>query len=103
MIWPFLNEGQRKSYYKKLFTFLISLGGITLMGYFYYRHIRHCDLMAFSIFALAEYFVAAANMGYYWTLVDDLPNEEIVVRTPTSAVDTSAVEKSAVEVSAVKN
>ena len=47
--------------------------------------------------------MAAANMGYYWTLVDDLPNEEIVVRTPTSAVDTSAVEKSAVEVSAVKN
>ena len=37
---------------------------------------------AFSIFAFAEYFVAAANMGYYWTLVNDLPDEEIVVKKP---------------------
>ena len=37
---------------------------------------------AFSTFAFAEYFVATANMGYYWTLVSDLPNEEIVVKQP---------------------
>ena len=37
---------------------------------------------AFSTFAFAEYFVAAANMGYYWTLVGDLPDEEIIVKKP---------------------
>ena len=26
--------------------------------------------------------MAAANMGYYWTLVSDLPHEEIIVRQP---------------------
>ena len=41
-------------------------------------------LTAFSTFAFAEYFVAAANMGYYWTIVGDLPNEEIIVRKPYS-------------------
>ena len=39
-------------------------------------------LAAFSTFAFAEYFVAAANMGYYWTLVSDLPDEELVVSKP---------------------
>ena len=39
-------------------------------------------LTAFSTFAFAEYFVAAANMGYYWTLVGDLPDEEIIVKKP---------------------
>jgi hypothetical protein len=29
-----------------------------------------------------EYFVAAANMYYYWTIVTDLPDEELVVLKP---------------------
>jgi len=87
MIWPFLNEGQRWSYYKKLFIFVFSLVCMTSMGYFYYRHIKHCDSFAFSIFAFAEYFVAAANMGYYWTLVNDLPDEEIVVKKPAPPIN----------------
>lgn len=87
MIWPFLNEGQRWSYYKKLFIFVFSLVCMTSMGYFYYRHIKHCDNFAFSIFAFAEYFVAAANMGYYWTLVNDLPDEEIVVKKPAPPIN----------------
>ena len=37
---------------------------------------------AFSIFAFAEYVVAVANMGYYWTIVEDLPTEQIVVMRP---------------------
>jgi len=82
LIWPHLNSGQRMSYYKKVFIFAFSIVCITLMGYFYYRHIIHCDSMAFSTFAFAEYFVAAANMGYYWTLVGDLPDEEIIVKKP---------------------
>ena len=45
---------------------------------------------AFSIFAFVEYFVAAANMGYYWTLVSDLPNEEIIVRQPLTLSATVA-------------
>ena len=38
--------------------------------------------LAFSIFAFAEYIVAVANMGYYWTIVEDLPTEQIVVMRP---------------------
>jgi len=87
MIWPYLNEEQRWSYYKKLFIFVFSLLCMTSMGYFYYRHIKHCDSFAFSIFAFAEYFVAAANMGYYWTLVNDLPDEEIVVKKPAPPIN----------------
>lgn len=37
---------------------------------------------AFSIFAFVEYLVAAANMYYYWTIVCDLPTEDIVVMKP---------------------
>jgi len=55
---------------------------MSLMAYFYYRHFIHCDPFAFSIFAFAEYVVAVANMGYYWTIVEDLPTEQIVVMRP---------------------
>ena len=40
-----------------------------------------CNI-AFSIFAFAEYIVAVANMAYYWTIVQDLPTEQIVVMRP---------------------
>ena len=39
-------------------------------------------IAAFSIFAFVEYFVAASNMFFYWTILDDLPDEEIVVLKP---------------------
>ena len=44
--------------------------------------IQEFTISAFSIFAFAEYIVAVANMGYYWTIVDDLPTEQIVVMRP---------------------
>ena len=44
--------------------------------------IQEFTILAFSIFAFAEYIVAVANMGYYWTIVDDLPTEQIVVMRP---------------------
>ena len=56
--------------------YLFSWYKIFVIYIFYYF------IAAFSIFAFAEYFVAAANMGYYWTLVNDLPDEEIVVKKP---------------------
>lgn len=49
LIWPHLNSGQRMSYYKKVFIFAFSIVCITLMGYFYYRHIIHCDSMGKKI------------------------------------------------------
>lgn len=82
VIWPQLDSQQRCSYYKKLFIFLFSFTCLFLMAYFYYRHIIHCDSMAFSIFAFVEYWVAVSNMGFYWTVVTDMPNEEIVVLKP---------------------
>ena len=55
-------------------------------------------ISAFSIFAFVEYLVAAANMYYYWTIVCDLPTEDIVVMKPpqraqklTAAADTTAI------------
>ena len=45
---------------------------------------------AFSIFAFVEYFVAAANMYYYWSIATDLPDEEIVVLQPVSRPTTSS-------------
>ena len=34
------------------------------------------------MFAFIEYWVAAANMAFYWTVGSDMPNEEIVVVRP---------------------
>jgi hypothetical protein len=50
----------------------------SFIHFFFFFH----NLIAFSIFAFAEYIVAVANMGYYWTIVDDLPTEQIVVIRP---------------------
>ena len=36
-------------------------------------------VLAFSTFALVEYLVAGANMYFYWTVVCDLPTEQVVV------------------------
>ena len=44
-------------------------------------------IAAFSIFAFVEYFVAASNMFFYWTILDDLPDEEIVVLKPLGSKD----------------
>ena len=52
LIWPHLNSGQRLSYYKKVFIFAFSIVCITLMGYFYYRHIVHCDSMGKKMLSL---------------------------------------------------
>lgn len=81
-VWEHLTDRQKKSFYSKLYIFLFSTTSIALMAYFYYRHIKHCDNLAFSIFAFIEYFVAAANMGFYWTIVCDLPDERIIVMKP---------------------
>ena len=40
-------------------------------------------IIAFSKFATAEYLVAVMNMAFYWTIVKDLPSEEIVVLHPS--------------------
>ena len=46
-------------------------------------------IAAFSIFAFVEYFVAASNMFFYWTILDDLPDEEIVVLKPLAGAATA--------------
>ncbi len=35
------------------------------------------------MFAFIEYWVAVANMAFYWTVGNDMPNEEIVVIRPS--------------------
>ncbi len=34
------------------------------------------------MFAFIEYWVASANMAFYWTVGSDMPNEEIIVVRP---------------------
>jgi len=34
------------------------------------------------MFAFIEYWVAAANMAFYWTVGTDMPDEEIIVVRP---------------------
>lgn len=52
--------------------------------------IARLSFSAFSIFAFIEYFVAAANMGFYWTIVCDLPDERIIVMRPGSGTASSS-------------
>ena len=52
-------------------------------------NIDFTDFTAFSIFAFVEYFVAASNMFFYWTILDDLPDEEIVVLKPLAGAATA--------------
>ena len=65
-----LMNAWRKRLQTSFFTFLHSF-----FLFFYY-------IIAFSIFAFAEYIVAVTNMAYYWTIVEDLPAEQIVVMRP---------------------
>ncbi len=48
---------------------------------------RRVCLTAFSIFAFVEYFVAANNMFFYWTIGDDLDDEQVVVMKPCGGGD----------------
>ena len=49
--------------------------------------------IAFSIFAFAEYIVAVANMAYYWTIVQDLPTEQVVVMRPGTLTQPQSMPK----------
>ena len=61
----------------------------SFIHFYFFLH----NLIAFSIFAFAEYIVAVANMGYYWTIVGDLPTEQIVVMRPGTFPSQTAMPK----------
>jgi len=44
------------------------------------------------VFAFIEYWVAAANMAFYWTVGSDMPNEEIIVVRPSAQAKKSVDE-----------
>lgn len=55
ILWPQLNNMLKKSYRQKLFLFTFSFVCLMLMGYFYYRHIVHCDNMGKVIYSFESY------------------------------------------------
>ncbi|ENN79315.1 hypothetical protein D910_03809 [Dendroctonus ponderosae] len=55
---------------------LISTAGLLI---FFIQHRFFCLRMAFSLFALCEYVIAAANMAFHVSVISDFPTEELMV------------------------
>ncbi|XP_030768242.1 post-GPI attachment to proteins factor 2-like [Sitophilus oryzae] len=47
--------------------------------FFFLQHRLFCFRMAFSMFALCEYIIAAANMAFHISVVCDFPTEDLIV------------------------
>ncbi|KAG4080046.1 hypothetical protein HA402_006358 [Bradysia odoriphaga] len=58
---------------KRLFaSSILSTIGLLI---FFFKHRFYCHDMAFSWFALSEYFIACSNMAFHYTTTLDFPNE----------------------------
>lgn len=69
---------------KQLKTSLLALTLIASGGmlYFFYKHRIHCVELAFSWFSICEYVICFCNMAFHFTVVYDIPNEELLVGLP---------------------
>ncbi|XP_076260342.1 post-GPI attachment to proteins factor 2-like isoform X3 [Rhynchophorus ferrugineus] len=64
--------------YKKDLFVLSILCTIGLI-FFFLQHRLFCFRMAFSMFALCEYVIAAANMAFHIAVISDFPTEDLMV------------------------
>uniref|UniRef100_A0AAG5DVU9 CWH43-like N-terminal domain-containing protein n=2 Tax=Anopheles atroparvus TaxID=41427 RepID=A0AAG5DVU9_ANOAO len=78
--------------YKQAF-FALSIASTVGLILFFLKHRFLCQDLAFSWFALCEYIVASANMGFHCTTMLDFPTEDFIIaknakqyRKPTSAL-----------------
>lgn len=63
----------------KKILFGISIASTIGLLIFFTKHRFMCHEMAFSWFALCEYFIATANMMFHCTTMKDFPTEHFVV------------------------
>ncbi|XP_062550905.1 post-GPI attachment to proteins factor 2-like [Armigeres subalbatus] len=64
--------------YKKAF-FALSIASTIGLILFFLKHRFLCHDLAFSWFALCEYIVASANMGFHCTTMLDFPTEDFMI------------------------
>lgn len=62
---------------KRLFaSSILSTIGLLI---FFFKHRFYCHDMAFSWFALSEYFIACSNMAFHYTTTLDFPSEHFII------------------------
>ncbi|XP_055585999.1 post-GPI attachment to proteins factor 2-like [Uranotaenia lowii] len=75
---PQTNQEETSLRYKKAF-FALSIAATVGLILFFLKHRFLCHDLAFSWFALCEYIVASANMGFHCTTMLDFPTEDFLV------------------------
>lgn len=73
------GEEENPSLQLKKILFGISIVSTIGLLIFFTKHRFMCHEMAFSWFALCEYFIATANMMFHCTTMKDFPTEHFVV------------------------
>ncbi|XP_064481251.1 post-GPI attachment to proteins factor 2-like [Ornithodoros turicata] len=73
---------EKKSKRLKMSLLALTLAASGGMLYFFYKHRIHCVELAFSWFSICEYVICFCNMAFHYTLVYDIPNEELLVGLP---------------------
>lgn len=79
---PRMTPLERRSYGLKLGLFALTCGSTLGLLYYFYRHRRFCEELAFSYFAFCEYCIAVANMAYHVTVMWDFGDVLITVGLP---------------------
>ncbi|XP_014244938.1 post-GPI attachment to proteins factor 2-like [Cimex lectularius] len=78
-----MTKSQQFSYNIKKGLFVTSIICTAGLVIFFMKHRFFCHDLAFSWFALCEYIIAAANMGYHVTVFLDFPQEYIMIASPS--------------------
>ncbi|XP_055682310.1 post-GPI attachment to proteins factor 2-like [Lutzomyia longipalpis] len=76
---PAARESAAFSLYCKKILFFLSIASTIGLVLFFLKHRFLCHDMAFSWFALCEYIIASANMGFHCTTMLDFPTEHFIV------------------------
>ncbi|KAK9497712.1 hypothetical protein O3M35_004383 [Rhynocoris fuscipes] len=76
---PNMNPYQYLSYLIKFTLFISSLIFTAGLIIFFMKHRLYCHDLAFSWFALCEYIIASANMGFHVTVFLDFPDNYLLV------------------------
>lgn len=79
-----MTRSQLISYYIKRFLFAVSIVCTVGLVIFFMKHRLYCHDLAFSWFALCEYIIASANMGYHVTVFLDFPKEYMIIAQPNN-------------------
>uniref|UniRef100_A0A0A9XFM9 Post-GPI attachment to proteins factor 2-like n=1 Tax=Lygus hesperus TaxID=30085 RepID=A0A0A9XFM9_LYGHE len=80
-----MTKRQEISYAIKKLLFITSIVCTAGLVIFFMKHRLFCHVLAFSWFALCEYIIASANMGYHVTVFLDFPNEVMAIAPKESS------------------